>query len=432
MKYFNTANLSERVNLKEAILNSSGNSSGLYMPEYISQLEPSFFRDIHQFSLHEISYHVAEAMFEGDIPKHILRQIITESLDFEIPLIHVLDTISVLELFHGPTMAFKDVGARFMSGLFGYFVERENTEINILVATSGDTGSAVASAFLNKPGIKVTILYPSGRVSHMQEQQICTMGNNITALEIEGSFDDCQALAKKAFVDPALNAGVKLASANSINFARLFPQSFYYFHAYAQLKDKKRPLVFSVPSGNFGNLTAGVFAKRMGLPVHRFIAATNANDIVPVYLQTGNYEPKSSVATLSNAMDVGNPSNFSRLNSLYHNTFTDMKEHIRGFSVTDTETLATMKEVYHAHKYMLDPHGSVAFTALSEYAKRNDCTGIMLETAHPAKFREVVERVLGISIPMPQQLKKYEGKKKESIFMKNDIEELKEWLMEGV
>lgn len=428
MLYYNTSNPSEKVNLKRAIMQSSNDATGLYMPENIPSLDSTFFKNIHQLSLQEISYRVADAMFSSDVPDIVLQRIINASLNFEIPLVNIHDNIWALELFHGPTMAFKDVGARFMAGLLEFFIEQENKEINILVATSGDTGSAVAAAFLNKPGIKVTILYPSKRVSYLQEQQLTTMGNNIAALEIDGSFDDCQGLVKLAFADKKLNTKVNLASANSINFARLFPQSFYYFHGYAQLKEKGKPLIFSVPSGNFGNLTAGLFAKRMGLPVYQFIAATNANDIIPTYLQTGKFNPKPSISTVSNAMDVGNPSNFGRITSLYNNSFSDLQENIKGYSFNDDETCLAMQNVYRKHNYILDPHGAIGYSAFCKYSEKNKCNGIFLETAHPAKFSDVVKEVLNIDIQTPEPLKKYLEKQKHSIKFKNNFNDLRSFL----
>ncbi len=428
MKYYNTNNPSQKVNLKNAVMKSSNDATGLYMPESIPTLNATFLKNIHQLNLQEISFQVANAMFASDVPGDVLQRIINETLDFEIPLVNIHNNISVLELFHGPTMAFKDIGARFMAGLFGYFIEQDNHEINILAATSGDTGSAVAAAFLNKPGIKVTILYPSNRVSYLQEQQLTTMGNNITALEIDGSFDDCQALVKQAFADKNLNAIVNLASANSINFARLFPQSFYYFHAYAQLNKNNKPLVFSVPSGNYGNLTAGLIAKKMGLPIHQFIAATNANDIIPTYLQTKKFTPKPSIETISNAMDVGNPSNFGRITSLYNYSFSDIQENIKGFSFNDHETRLTMKDLYKNSNYILDPHGAIGYLALSKYLEKNEGQGIFLETAHPAKFQDVVQSVLEIEMVIPEQLRKYIKKQKHSIKMSNNFHDLRDYL----
>lgn len=429
MKYYNTNNPSEKVNLKKAIIQSSNDASGLYMPERIPKLDSAILKSIHEFSLQEISFHVAKKMFGMDIPDAMLLKIINETLNFEIPLVHIHDQVSALELFHGPTMAFKDIGARFMANLFAYFNEHENKNINILVATSGDTGSAVADAFLNKPGIKVTILYPSKRVSFLQEQQLTTMGNNITALEIDGSFDDCQSLVKQAFIHKLLNTKLNLASANSINFARLFPQSFYYFHAYAQKKENK-PIVVSVPSGNFGNLTAGLFAKKMGLPIHQFIASTNINDVIPEYLTTGTFNPRPSIQTISNAMDVGNPSNYSRIIALYNKSLSNIKEDIKGYSFNDNETRSMMQYVYNNHNYILDPHGAIGYLGLSKFLKNNRYNGIFLETAHPAKFQDTVKDVLNIEIETPVQLKKNLEKQKESIKMSNKFEDLKEFLLE--
>jgi threonine synthase len=335
-----------------------------------------------------------------------------------------------LELFHGPTLAFKDFGARFMSQLLSYFSSREKGEIVILVATSGDTGSAVANGFLEVPGIRVIVLYPAGKVSDIQEKQFTTLGRNITALEVEGTFDDCQALVKRAFADNDLRERMFLTSANSINIARLIPQSFYYFHAFSQLIDRTKPLVFSVPSGNFGNLTGGVLAKRMGLPVKHFIASTNVNDVVPEYLKVGKITPRPSQHTISNAMDVGNPSNFARLMNLYQNDFDQISRDMMGFAFTDAETAAAMLEVYNGHGYTLDPHGAIGYLGLKKYiSDHGDVNGVFLETAHPAKFKEVVDKAIRQEISLPAALQKFLTGKKQTIPISKDYPHLKQFLL---
>jgi threonine synthase len=429
MKYYNVSNPSEKVDFKNVVMQSSNKNNGLYLPEHIPVLDTTFLKNINKHSFAEISFQVAKAILGADMPHSALQKTIDEALNFPIHLKNIHDDNYVLELFHGPTMAFKDVGARFMSGLVSYFIQSETDEINILVATSGDTGSAVAAAFLNKPGIKVTILYPSGRVSYLQEQQLTTMGNNITALEIDGSFDDCQSMVKSAFADIDLSKKLKLTSANSINFARLFPQSFYYFYAYSQIKNNKLPLVFSVPSGNFGNLTAGIIAQKMGLPIWRFVAATNKNNVIPEYLQTQKYNPMPSVATISSAMDVGNPSNFERINALYNHNFSEIKNNITGYAFSDFETCKAIKTALQKHKYLLEPHGAVAYLGISRYLEKHKCCSVFFETAHPAKFSDVLQSALNIDVPVPEELKHYLGKKKRSIKMSADFEQLKEYLL---
>lgn len=429
MYYHNINNPSDKVTLKAAVMQSPTDINGLYMPEMVPSVNASFIKNIHGLNLQEIAFEVAKIMFKNDVPAEELEKIIYDALSFDIPLVPVDDGISSLELFHGPTMAFKDVGARFMAGLFEYFMGQESQEVNILVATSGDTGSAVASAFLNKPGIKVTILYPSGKVSPLQEKQLTTLENNITALEVKGNFDDCQRMAKQAFADSKLKKHVNLTSANSINFARLFPQSFYYFYAYSQVKEQEKPIVFCVPSGNFGNITAGLLAKRMGLPVQHFIAATNCNDVVPHYLKTGDFIPKPSIATISNAMDVGNPSNFNRMLALYKDELNALKDDVTGYSYNDRETREIMKTVYKKFNYVLDPHGAIAYGALKHYKEANNVTGIFLETAHPAKFSDVVEETLQMNIPIPAPLREHLSRTKNSIIIENDYEVLQEFLL---
>lgn len=430
MIFYSTNNKSLKVSLRDAVLKGLADDGGLFMPERIPQLPRNFFESIRQQSPYEISLSVARVFLGEDIPEARLETIVTETLNFPIPLVKVTDTIFSLELFHGPTLAFKDVGARFMARLLSYFRERENQDITVLVATSGDTGSAVANGFLGVKGINVVILYPSGKVSEIQEKQLTTLGQNITALEINGTFDDCQALVKKAFSDKELNKKVRLTSANSINIARLIPQSFYYFIAYAQLADKRNGVVMCVPSGNFGNLTAGLIAKRMGLPVMKFIAATNVNDIVPNYLSSGVFSPKPSKQTISNAMDVGNPSNFARMLDLYQHDWKSLQGDIIGYSFTDDETKQSIKEVYASHGYLLDPHGAVGFSALKKYLAGKDELGIFLETAHPAKFLDVVESIINRKIEIPQELASCLSKTKQSVLMENSYEALKSFLSE--
>lgn len=430
MKFYSTNNKAQQVTLREAVIQGLAPDNGLYMPETIAPLPKSFFDNISRLSFQDIAYTVAENLTRGDLPEAELRRMVDHTLQFEAPLVEVEDQVYALELFHGPTMAFKDFGARFMSQLLGYFARQQDREVTILVATSGDTGSAVANGFLGVPGTKVIVLYPSGKVSDVQEKQFTTLGQNITALEVAGTFDDCQRLVKQAFLDADLRKKHFLTSANSINIARLIPQSFYYFYAYSRLPDRARPVVFSVSSGNFGNLTGGLLAQRMGLPVDRFIAATNINDSVPVYLRTNQFNPHPSRPTISNAMDVGNPSNFARMQDLYQGNHAALAAAIEGHVFTDAQTEEAMRSVYKASGYVLDPHGAVGYLGLKKHlAQRKDrIHGIFLETAHPGKFLEVVESVLGASVPLPPTLQKFMTGKKQSIAMPNDFETLKTFL----
>jgi threonine synthase len=429
MDFFNINDTSERVSLREAVLKSTMNVPGLYMPEGIPVMPEEFFTNLHKLNLQEIAYKVSVAMLGDDIPDYAIQHIVKEAITFDIPLKKLDKDLYVLELFHGPTMAFKDVGARFMAALFEYFIKNENREVTILVATSGDTGSAVASAFYNREGIKVVILYPSGKVSKYQEKQLTTMGGNITALEVEGNFDDCQRLVKEAFADKELNDRLNLTSANSINFARLFPQSFYYFHAMSQLNMMEKPIVISVPSGNFGNLTAGLIAKKMGLPVDTFIAANNSNHPVADYLETGKYEPQQTKHTISNAMDVGNPSNFPRILSLYNQEHKVISSDIKSNWYSDEQTGNAMKDLQKKYNYQADPHGAIAYIALKEYKAFNNCTGIFLETAHPAKFPDEVEKSTGIKVSVPDGLKKLMVLEKKAIKIPGKYESLKKLLI---
>lgn len=435
MILYSTKNKSNEASLKEAVMKGLPDDNGLYMPEVIPTLPTSFLKNLSNFSFEEISYRVSSAILSGEIPEEDLMQIIQNSINFPAPVVKLDEQKYILELFHGPSLAFKDFGARFMAQLMSYFNRGENKELTILVATSGDTGGAVAAGFYQTPGIRVVILYPSGKVSNLQEKQLTTLGENVFALEIEGTFDDCQHLVKTAFLDTELNQKLRLSSANSINIARLIPQSFYYFEAFKQLPKEGDPIVFSIPSGNFGNLTAGLFAKKMGLPIHQFIAATNANDIVPAYLNTGEYHPRPSIPTLSNAMDVGNPSNFARMLDLHPSTeqcstWNNMQNQITGYAFNDETTAQAMKELDKKFNYTIDPHGAVGFLALREYQKTNPNTrGIILETAHPAKFIDDVESILEHQIEIPEKLAVLADRKKESVLMPMSFPALKEWLL---
>lgn len=426
MRFYNINNTKEVVGLREAVLKSISVENGLYMPEYIPQLPSGFMEHLPGMGLREIALVVSSLMLGNDIGEHELKRIIERSLNFPIPVKGIHNNMGVLELFHGPTLAFKDVGARFMAGLFESLLKDENKEITILVATSGDTGGAVADAFYGKQGVKVVILYPSGKVSELQERQLTTLGGNITALEIEGNFDDCQRMVKQAFSDQELNRKIELTSANSINFARLLPQSFYYFFACSQVMDQGKKLVFSVPSGNFGNLTAGMIARKMGLPVEHFIAATNANNAVPVYLNTGIYELKSTIHTYSNAMDVGNPSNFPRMKELEGEYLNKM---VSGEWFSDQETEAAMRKLDAAYNYIADPHGAVAYLGLEKRGLRSDEYGIFLETAHPSKFSDIVEHVTGKVIEFPDRLNVLREKEMRKIKMKNTYSDLRSFLL---
>lgn len=401
------------------------------MPTEIPKLPKEFFDTIETKSFPEIAFEVSNALIGDEIPDKDLKAIIDDAVNFEAPVVNIHDNINVLELFHGPSFAFKDFGARFMSRVMSYFLKKSEKDINILVATSGDTGSAVGHGFLGVDGIKVTILYPSGKVSNTQEKQLTTLGQNITALEIDGVFDDCQRLVKTAFLAKELTDKLNLSSANSINIARLIPQSFYYFWTYAQLKKQGKPIVFCVPSGNFGNLCGGLIASKMGLPVEKFIASTNVNDIVPHYLESGLFEPKSSIATISNAMDVGNPSNFPRMIALYDNDYDKVIKHVVGKAYDDEETKVAMKAVYDKYGYVMCPHTAVAYLGLVEYLNETgeDVNGVLLSTAHPAKFDTVVDPILGITIDLPQHLKEINAREKVAIPMNAEFESFKEFLL---
>ena len=431
MRFYSTNNRSVFTTLKEAVLQGLAADNGLYMPEHMPVFPKDFFDNLHEKSFRQIALAVAEKFSGDDIPPHELTRIIEHTLQFDAPLVEVEENISALELFHGPTMAFKDFGARFMSQLLRFFSNQIKREIVILVATSGDTGSAVANGFLDVPGIRVMVLYPSGKVSDIQEKQFTTLGKNITALEVQGTFDDCQGLVKTAFLDPDLREDFFLTSANSINIARLIPQSFYYFNAYARRRFRDRPVVFSVPSGNFGNLTAGLMANRMGLPVHQFVASTNVNDVVPEYLQTGTLRARPSRQTISNAMDVGNPSNFARMMDLYSSDLAAMKKDITGYAFTDAETREAMRMVSRKFQYIMDPHGAIGYMGLKRYLaeSRIDANGIFLETAHPAKFTDVVEDAIQSTVPLPDALRKFMIGEKKSIMINSDYHDFKDTLV---
>ena len=437
MKYYSTNGKAPVADLKKAVVKGLAEDKGLYMPETIKTLPTEFYNDISSMSFRDIAYNVASAFFGEDVDGDALQDIVYDTLSFDCPVVKVTDNIYSLELFHGPTLAFKDVGARFMARLLRYFTQstRNNRKtqgnlINVLVATSGDTGSAVANGFLGVEGIHVYVLYPKGKVSPIQECQFTTLGKNITAIEVDGVFDDCQALVKSAFMDKELNAHMKLTSANSINVARFLPQAFYYFYAYAQMKKNAngKPIVFCVPSGNFGNICAGLFAKRMGLPIERFIAANNANSVFYEYLQTGEYQPRPSIQTIANAMDVGDPSNFARVYDLYNKEYDAICADISGATYTDDQIGETMCEVYRQTGYVCDPHGACGYRALAEGLKDGEM-GVFLETAHPAKFKTTVDEILGTDIEIPAKLQAFMQGEKQSVPMSKDFKDFKAYLM---
>ena len=430
MNYYSTNKQSAFVDFKKATIKGLAPDNGLYYPETIPQLSKDFIGNIASLSKEEIAFTVIQPYVGNTIPAEVLRRIVAETIYFDFPLVKVTEDIFSLELFHGPTLAFKDVGARFMSRCLGHFVAGDDREITVLVATSGDTGGAVASGFLNVEGVNVVILYPSGKVSSVQEQQLTTLGNNICAIEVNGNFDDCQRMVKEAFADEELNKELFLTSANSINVARWLPQQFYYFYAYQQWADKTNPPVISVPSGNFGNICAGLVAYVSGLPVKHFIAACNANNAVADYLQTGIFNAKPAVATISNAMDVGNPSNFVRLLELFQHQYPAIKNIMSGYSITDDDTRTTLRQVYDNYHYLTDPHGAVAFNALQQYlGDHAGDKGIILETAHPVKFYDVVEPIIKQKVEIPEAIEGIMGKKKESILMTPSYNMLKEYLL---
>ena len=431
MKYYSTNGQAPIASLEKAVVKGLAEDKGLYMPERIKPLPKEFFDNIENLSFQEIAYTVADAFFGEDVPADDLKKIVYDTLAFDCPCVKVTDAIYSLELFHGPTLAFKDVGARFMARLLQYFLKKEGKgQVNVLVATSGDTGSAVANGFLGVDGIHVYVLYPKGKVSPIQECQFTTLGQNITAVEVDGVFDDCQALVKNAFIDSELNAHMKLTSANSINVARFLPQSFYYFYAYAQMKKLglADQLVVCVPSGNFGNICSALFGKKMGLPIKRFIAANNANDIFFKYLQTGKYEPKPSVQTIANAMDVGDPSNFARIYDLYGKSHAAITADISGATYANEQIAETIKEVKAQTDYVCDPHGACGYQALKEGLQPGE-VGVFLETAHPAKFKDTVDAILGESIAIPAKLQAFMQGQKQSVPMSKDFADFKKFLL---
>ncbi len=431
MKYYSTNGQAPIATLEKAVVKGLAEDKGLYMPERIKPLPKEFFDKIENLSFQEIAYTVADAFFGEDVPAEDLKKIVYDTLAFDCPCVKVTDSIFSLELFHGPTLAFKDVGARFMARLLQYFLKKEGSQqVNVLVATSGDTGSAVANGFLGVDGIHVYVLYPKGKVSPIQECQFTTLGQNITAVEVDGVFDDCQALVKNAFMDADLNAHMKLTSANSINVARFLPQAFYYFYAYAQMKKLglADQLVVCVPSGNFGNICSALFGKKMGLPIKRFIAANNANDIFFNYLQTGKYEPKASVQTIANAMDVGDPSNFARVYELYGKSHAAICADISGATYKDEQIAETIREVKAETGYVCDPHGACGYRALKEGLKAGE-VGVFLETAHPAKFKDTVDGILGGNLEIPAKLKAFMQGTKQSVPMSKDFADFKQFLL---
>ena len=432
MKYYSTNHKAPIATLKKAVVKGLAEDRGLYMPEEIKKLPKEFFDNIENYSFQEIACVVADAFFGEDVNAEDLKKIVCETLSFETPLAQVEDSIYSLELFHGPTLAFKDVGARFMARLLQYFIRKEKGDslVNVLVATSGDTGSAVANGFLGVDGIHVYVLYPKGKVSKIQECQFTTLGKNIIAVEVDGVFDDCQTLVKNAFMDSELNSAMKLTSANSINVARFLPQAFYYFNAYSQLKrlGKADEMVMCVPSGNFGNICAALFGHAMGLPIKRFIAANNANDVFFNYLKTGQYEPKPSVQTIANAMDVGDPSNFARIIELYGNSHKRISSLISGATYSDSQIAESMKSCREQTGYILDPHGACGYRALKENLKIGE-VGVFCETAHPAKFKDTVEGIIGSEVAIPERLAAFMRGEKQSVPMTKDFADFKKFLL---
>jgi threonine synthase len=430
MQYLSLNRQSPAVDFREAAIRGQAPDKGLYFPESIPLQPRDFIENIEEYSKEEIAFMVIQPYIGTEIPEEKLRQIVSETLQFDFPLVQVTEDMYSLELFHGPTMAFKDVGARFMSRCLGHFIQNKDQELTVLVATSGDTGGAVASGFLGVEGVKVVILYPSGKVSNVQELQLTTLGQNIKALEVNGNFDDCQEMVKKAFADESLNKIMFITSANSINIARWLPQQFYYWFAWKAWPDKKNPPVFCVPSGNFGNICAGLLSYQSGLPANHFIAACNANNTVTDYLINGNYRPKQAVPTISNAMDVGDPSNFVRILELFNHYYPALKEALSGYSITDEQTMQTIFEVFNENNYLLDPHGAVAFQALK--AGQPFAKGIFLETAHPVKFPETVESIINWKVPVPQPVYDLLLKKKNSIRIEADYSALRDFLLETI
>ncbi len=432
MQFYSTNNKDLRVSFQEAVFNSLPQDKGLYMPESIPQLDPYFIKNIQQYSFQEIAFQIANAIIGKDIPADDLKKIINEAINFDAPLVFLNSEMAVLELFHGPSYAFKDFGARFMSRVMGYFSNKGDQLLDVLVATSGDTGGAVALGFLGVEGTRVTILYPKGKVSKVQEEQLTTNGQNIRALEVDGTFDDCQTLVKQAFNDPELNQKLRLTSANSINIARLIPQTFYYFWAYAQLKSQGlNEVVFTVPSGNFGNIGAGLLAYKMGLPVSHFVAGTNVNDTVPRFLNSGAYEPKASIQTLANAMDVGNPSNWVRIQDLFENNFEELKGMVSSYTYTDEETKVGMDELFNKYKYVACPHTAIAYLASEAYRKEylGEYASVFLSTAHPCKFPEAIDSDVYKQVKLPVGAENLHGKPKLAEDLEVDYAAFKDYLI---
>ncbi|REG88103.1 threonine synthase [Winogradskyella sediminis] len=428
MNYYSLNKKAPNTTFEDAVVRGLAPDKGLYFPESITPLEPSFFETIEDKSNTEIAFEAIKQFIVPEIPEDVLKTIIEDTLSFDFPIVDVSENISTLELFHGPTMAFKDVGARFMARCLGYFNKTNTKNVTVLVATSGDTGGAVANGFLGVKGVNVVILYPSGKVSDIQEKQLTTLGQNITALEVDGVFDDCQDMVKKAFMDSDLTSKMQLTSANSINIARWLPQLFYFMFAYKQLKSRNKALVFSVPSGNFGNICAGMVAQKLGLPIKHFIAANNANDTVVNYMLSQTYTPKPSVQTISNAMDVGNPSNFIRIQELHQNDFDTLKANLSSYSYTDEDTKAALLELYSDYNYIADPHGAVGYLGAKDYLKKNEAHVVFLETAHPTKFLDVVEDVIKENVDLPEQIEAVMHKEKVAIAV-NSYDDLKGFLL---
>ena len=425
MRYYSLNNSSPLTSFKKAVQNGIAPDRGLYFPEEITPISEDFINNISDYSNEEIAYEVIKQFIGDEIPTNILKEIIKKTISFDFPVVNLDENIGSLELFHGPTMAFKDVGARFMSQCLEYFNQNKTEDITVLVATSGDTGGAVASGFLNAIGVQVVILYPKGKVSEIQEKQLTTLGNNITALEVDGVFDDCQEMVKSAFLDK--NISRNLTSANSINVARWLPQMFYFFFAYKQVSKKYKDIIFSVPSGNFGNICAGLLAQKLGLPIKHFVASTNINDTVPQYLINGNYDPKPSKPTISNAMDVGNPSNFIRIQELFDNNLSSLKKSFSSYSFSDDETKIMMKSIHDKFNYISEPHGVIGYLGLKKYGLKTNEFGVFLETAHPVKFLEVVEETLKVDVEIPSQIKEVMSREKVATSIAN-YQELKLFL----
>jgi threonine synthase len=425
MRYYSLNNSSPLTSFKKAVQNGIAPDRGLYFPEEIIPISEDFITNIRDYSNEEIAYEVIKQFIGDEIPANILKEIIKKTISFDFPVVNLDKNIGSLELFHGPTMAFKDVGARFMSQCLEYFNRGKTEDITVLVATSGDTGGAVANGFLNAKGVQVVILYPKGKVSEIQEKQLTTLGNNITALEVDGVFDDCQEMVKSAFLDKDISRN--LTSANSINVARWLPQMFYFFFAYKQVSKQYKDIVFSVPSGNFGNICAGLLAQKLGLPIKHFVASTNINDTVPQYLLNGNYDPKPSKATISNAMDVGNPSNFIRIQELFDKNLSSLKKSFSSYSFSDDETKIMMKSIYDKFNYISEPHGAIGYLGLQKHGLETNEFGVFLETAHPVKFLDIVEETLSVDVEIPNQIRQVMSKEKVATSVSN-YQELKNFL----